>query len=299
MQLSKISVVYSGVDALPLLRHIILHDEKFSTYKLGLLRALCRAAEGSAGLAVKSEQAVSVPLGLIALNWLRLYLPLVKAHLPQSPTNLGGNEGLGFVRSAFCDLMERGMSGFDLRVAGRFSPEAGGVLHAALRDTIDTIIKMPIAHITYAGGERIFPVVKKKPGPAPTPFALNKKYLASFGEMGVPIDVWHAISHFSVWIEPAIVEQWKELMRVYAKRKGEAAVAHEAAMVAGMRWADPEKVYPDVRKIIRRLFEMRQRVCCVWSKRPLKSSVLDIDHCMPWAAWPCNDLWTCCLCILM
>ena len=35
-----------GTGALPLLRHVILNDAKSSTYKLGLLRALCRAADG-------------------------------------------------------------------------------------------------------------------------------------------------------------------------------------------------------------------------------------------------------------
>ena len=34
-----------GTGALPLLRHVILNDAKSATYKLGLLRALCRAAE--------------------------------------------------------------------------------------------------------------------------------------------------------------------------------------------------------------------------------------------------------------
>jgi SAM-dependent methyltransferase len=40
-----------GTGALPLLRHVILNDQKQSSYKLGLLRALCRAADGAAGLA--------------------------------------------------------------------------------------------------------------------------------------------------------------------------------------------------------------------------------------------------------
>ncbi len=35
-----------GTGALPLLRHVILNDRKSSSYKLGLLRALCRAADG-------------------------------------------------------------------------------------------------------------------------------------------------------------------------------------------------------------------------------------------------------------
>lgn len=85
-----------GTGALPLLRHIILNDQKAATYKLGLLRALCRAADGSAGLVHDTgDEFVRVPLGLVALNWLRLYFPLVRENLPQTPTNVGA-QGLGF-----------------------------------------------------------------------------------------------------------------------------------------------------------------------------------------------------------
>lgn len=62
-----------GTEALPLLRHVILNDAKAATYKLGLLRAVARAADGSQGLAhFVGDTTVAVPLGLIALNWLRL-----------------------------------------------------------------------------------------------------------------------------------------------------------------------------------------------------------------------------------
>ena len=51
-----------GTGALPLLRHVILNDQKASTYKLGLLRSLCRAADGQAGMAEElSEDASQVP----------------------------------------------------------------------------------------------------------------------------------------------------------------------------------------------------------------------------------------------
>ena len=30
---------------------------------------------------------------------------------------------------------------------------------------------------------------------------------------------------------------------------------------------------------------------CVWSGRSLDSRSLDIDHCLPWTVWPCNDIW--------
>ena len=30
---------------------------------------------------------------------------------------------------------------------------------------------------------------------------------------------------------------------------------------------------------------------CVWSGKRLSAANLDIDHCLPWSAWPCGDLW--------
>ena len=41
-----------GTGALPLVRNIILNDDKSSTYKLALLRTLCRIADGAGGWAV-------------------------------------------------------------------------------------------------------------------------------------------------------------------------------------------------------------------------------------------------------
>ena len=60
--------------ALPLLRHIILNNSKSATYKLALLRVLSRIADGAAGLArYIDDGAVAVPLGLVALYWVRLF----------------------------------------------------------------------------------------------------------------------------------------------------------------------------------------------------------------------------------
>lgn len=118
--------------ALPLLRHLILNDQKSATYKLGLLRALCRAADGQAGLAEeRGEDAVTLPLGLVALDWLRLYLPLVEAGMPQAPGN-AGPDGLGFAGPGFRALIAGLVPRLDLRVGARFVGEAAQVVRRAL-----------------------------------------------------------------------------------------------------------------------------------------------------------------------
>ena len=121
-----------GTGALPLLRHIILNDDKSSTYKLALLRGLCRIADGAAGYVRDADDGhVAVPLGLVGLYWIRLFKPLLAAGLPQSPTNQGDAQ-LGFVKEGFRQLND--VSHLDLRIGMVFGEDRSNALHAALRD---------------------------------------------------------------------------------------------------------------------------------------------------------------------
>jgi SAM-dependent methyltransferase len=201
-----------GAGALPLLRHIILNDQKSATYKLGLLRALCRAADGSAGIVQDTgDEFVRVPLGLVALNWLRLYIPLVRESLPQTPTNIGA-AGLGFAKDGFVNLMTRS-SANDLRIGVRFSGDQANSLHAALRHAAQTIDRMPSTFMTYPAGGRILPVQRHRVGLAPQVVELDAKYLEAFGWMLVPTHLWRTMRRNAAWIEPTLVSEWARLIR--------------------------------------------------------------------------------------
>jgi hypothetical protein len=116
-----------GSGALPLLRHIILNDDKASTYKLALLRVLCRIADGAGGYARDcADGHVAVPLGLVGLFWIRLFKPLLIAGLPQSPTNQD-HEHLGFVKEGFRRLSD--VSHLDLRIGMLFGGDRSNALH--------------------------------------------------------------------------------------------------------------------------------------------------------------------------
>lgn len=276
-----------GTGALPLLRNIILNDQKSATYKLGLLRALCRAADGSAGMVQDTgDEFVRVPLGLVALNWLRLYVPLVRENLPQTPTNVG-SEGLGFAKAGFVSLLADGSTN-DLRIGARFSKSRARSLHSALAKAAETIDRMPSTFITYGTGDRILPVERTRPELAPHVLELNAKYLERFGWMRVPAHLWRAMRRNAAWIEPTLVSEWARLIREYAKRQGRPV--GEEMMVVAMRWSDPERDVLQARRIAVSLLGSRD-LRCVWTGRVLSAGTLDIDHMFPWAAWPCSDLW--------
>ena len=280
-----------GTGALPLLRHVILNDDKSSTYKLGLLRVLCRIADGAGGLGSPADdEYVSIPLGLVALMWIRLYKPLLKENMPQNPLNHSGGEGLGFAKEALGRLT--GVSHRDLRVGVRFEGEDGRALHQALKDAAKTICRMPAHHITDPQGtDPILRTYPTRAGRYPGGVRLDERYLVSFGTMLVPTHLWVAAQRFAPWIEPAIVAEWARVTRSYAASLDRPLDdAGRARLWDAMAWEDPKRDVGRARKEAVRLLA-EQPLHCVWSDRSLCVEELDIDHCFPWAVWPCGDLW--------
>lgn len=275
-----------GTGALPLLRHIILNDDKSSTYKLALLRVICRIADTAYGYArITDDGHVGIPFGLVGLYWIRLFMPLLTTNLPQSPTN-EGLDRLGFVREGFRGLLD--LSQLDFRIGVQFSEDRSTALHSALRDACDTIARMPATYMAYPDGKPVMPVHQRARVPRPRNVRLDESYLSSFGELLVPDHLWRAFQRFDVWIEPALVHEWSRLIRTYAARRGRHI--NDEAMAAAMTWADPSR---DVRIAKEQAIKLlsANKLHCVWTGRALSQGTLDIDHCFPWAAWPCEDLW--------
>jgi hypothetical protein len=78
-------------------------------------------------------------------------------------------------------------------------------------------------------------------------------------------------------------------MRGYAARQNR--TLDEGRIGAAMTWADPVRDVSLPRDIALKAMGQGQPVHCIWTGQLLQPSSLDIDHCLPWAAWPCSDLW--------
>lgn len=275
-----------GTGALPLLRHIVLADVKSSTYKLALLRSVARVADGTAGMTRQAEDYVAVPLGLIALFWIRLFKPLITADLPQTPSNRGMN-GLGFIREGFRAL--EAISHLDLKVSSRFQGANAKALHQALRDASDTIAKMPANYITYPNGGQILKAVQGGRIVQPAEILIDRSYLESFGELQIPTNIWRALERFDAWIEPTLISEWVRLMNGYAESQGRRL--DNVVINHAMAWSDPSRDVTLTRRLALDLLKSGTNVSCVWTGKKLAEHNLDIDHCLPWSAWPCDDLW--------
>src|SRR5690606_4050612 len=119
----------------PLLRHIIVNDNKSASYKLGLLRVLTRIAEGAPGMVTRrTDDWVEIPFGLVGLYWLRTYMPLVFRHnLIQTPrADHFKQTGYGWAKKGnFYTLQD--LSPYDLRIGAGFDASVAPRLIGAIR----------------------------------------------------------------------------------------------------------------------------------------------------------------------
>lgn len=274
-----------GLGALPLLRHLVLVDEKSSTYKIALLRILARIADTASGSARHESDYVAVPMGMVALFWMRMYKPLIENALLQMPASRAGTRP-GFVTDSFNAL--RLINPFELRVGAVFDGDTAKHLHRSLAEISQLIRLMPAKYLRWpASDQSIFEIRSLRRTSTPSPLSVDTPFLWSFGELRVPLQIWQALTRYNVWIEPVLISEWVRLMEAYAgtSQPNVRQLAHSL-----LAWADPERDTRIAREAVTRMRASGKAVFCVWSGQRLRDDY-DIDHCFPFAAWPCGDAW--------
>lgn len=271
-----------GTGALPLLRHVIVNDDKSSTYKLGLLRAVTRIADGVPGMVLeRTDDWVEIPLGLVGLYWIKLYQPLI---LQYGLRQLPRPSGYGFACEDFNALAD--LSPLDLRVGQALAGDWAVTVQRAIRDACHTIARMPARYITHPGTRQpVFETDVRRTRLAPGAVRLNRELLARFGRFRVPAALWDCCSRYACWLEPAIVNEWADLMRGYQVSYGDTDPA------AALRWEDGRRDTTLIRRLVDEKVSAGRHVHCVWTNSDLRWRAYDIDHCFPWSRWSNNDLW--------
>ena len=277
-----------GTGAFPLLRNIVVNDNKTSTYKVALLRSLLRIAEGHPGAVLdQTDDHIALPVGLVALYWLKLYKPLVDHYGMHQSTNSG--KGLGFVKPHGWQLLSDRSAG-DFTIGAQYSDEAiVQPLYRALKDIASTIKNMPAKYTTIPGsGNAVFAVELNRTQKPKRNLTLDLPFLSALGTFYVPKHIWDSLTRFSVWIEPALVNEWAALMASYAPNKQKAF--NRSDYLVALDWKDDTRTTTRVRQRINTLLA-EDKVHCCWTGRPIKPNRYAVDHAFPFARWPNNDLW--------
>ena len=270
-----------GTGSLPLLRHIIVNDDKSSSYKLGLLRVLTRIAESAPGIVTsRTDDYIEVPLGMVGLYWLKQYKPLLLSHnIPQHPNT---RQGYGFAGDDFYRLDK--ISNYDLRVGASFDAERGAIVTGAIRDACRNITAMPARYITYPGQNRpVFESQKSIVRVSGKPVILSKSFLLGFGTFRIPTQLWQTLGQYACWLEPAILREWSGLTQ------GWGIADYKSIDMRVFDWEEGRRDTGIAGRRVDALLAEGIPVPCVWSARNIKTP--HIDHCFPWSRWLNNDLW--------
>ena len=273
-----------GSGSLSKVRHIVVNDNKSSTYKLALLRTLVRIADAHPGAVLdKQDGTVAISLGLVALYWIRLFKRLVDSNIQQSSDPA---KGLGFVKAAGWGLL-KDLTADDFAIGNFYTGQDAVALQQLFSDTLTTIKSGPVTYIWQGHKDnRLFAMQRIKTRRQST-VLLDKTFLDSFGSFVLRDDMWNCFRQYGCWIEPLLVQQWIAEMQKYElnqQRQISLDTYHSQ-----LRWLDRQHDTALVRKKVETLRLQGTSVCSVWSGDLLYS--YDIDHCVPFSYWPNNDLW--------
>jgi hypothetical protein len=147
---------------------------------------------------------------------------------------------------------------------------------------------MPARYLRWpSGDEPIFEICRRRQVSTPARLVIDDAFLWSFGDFRIPLDIWQALTHYNVWIEPVLVSEWVRLIESYSagQRADVRMLAHSL-----LAWVDPVRNTGFARAAVDRLRAAGKPVYCVWSGARLRDEY-DVDHCFPFAAWPCGDAW--------
>ncbi|WP_085297406.1 class I SAM-dependent methyltransferase [Cognaticolwellia mytili] len=284
-----------GSGAFPFIRHVAINDGKSATHKLALLRVLLRIADGHPGAVLRRESSplgdrVILPVGLVALYWCHQYKDLIDKHnIFQRP---GNDPNMGFMKpNGWHKLTHRTAS--DYRIGNLFVGDDAVSLHKTISAAVSNIKSMPCRFITLANSDATVFEVASKTVKAKDSIFLDLQTLEQWGEFSLPESTWLAFNRYACWIEPVLVSEWVKTMANYTGNSQYKSPENQYHLHQALNWEEPKRTTTEVRNRFEQLKKQQSNselMQCVWSAKSLKQNY-DIDHSMPFARWPNNDLW--------
>ncbi|HEX8549951.1 MAG TPA: HNH endonuclease domain-containing protein [Abditibacteriaceae bacterium] len=299
---------------------ILRHDSKVTTYKIALLRAIndvVLAFPDSGRESAETLSDVAIPLHLLAERWVAYYWPFMDVQQPiyQGPravrdgvtrNDLDFRPMLTRLRQAweqFQGVPSLPADGFLLLTDLR-TPRRKEIYPAELRDTFDATVRiisktiqMPIRY-AGAGNWTIF----DKP-------SLWRDLMGRAGISAVPgtergspclvinKKLWEAFQELSLWVEALCIHEWclfTESAQQSTVHEDKGQLQVDRGYIYCLLTARPDNRRPLTweRNQIEILMIEGVNFTCPWTQKVLRNAdQYDLDHLLPLAIYPINELW--------
>ena len=294
------------MNAIQTISTILKHDRKINTYKIALIRAINDLALSYPGLNL-FKQDIAIPLQMIARYWLAYFWPFCD---PQSPilqgqqaildgrlrNDIAFRDELTFLREVWgmqISQVEAPQDGFFVidemhrpRKKSTYSLELGTAYQQAIQKIIQAI-RQPIQ---YAGpGE--WAVFDK-----PARYQQIKDHCIALPETKasdycviIDQELWAGFQEISLYIEALCIHEWS----LFTERKN-IDQAYHRGMIYQLLTARPDNRRPLdwERNLVDILLMETYEFSCPWTGKRIKQGIpYDLDHIIPLAVYPTNEMW--------
>ena len=298
-----------------LIATILRYDRKITSYKIALIRALNDVVlsfpDATTSLNGEGDRRfdVAVPLRMLAQFWVAYYFPFAdpKRSIRQGQASmLNGQmrsdvsfrpalEGLRMEWENVIGTIALSSDGFFLRAEFQ-APRRRSSYPPALQKAFDTVVRDCVdaleQPIRYAGqGEySVFEKPKRLeemgaqvialPGAGPRERCLR-----------VSAALWESLRELSLWIEALCLHEWALFTENIARGEAGAPNRGEVYFLLTARPGNRRPLTWERNRIEILMMEGHE-FKCPWTKKVLTAtSAFDIDHLLPLAVYPANELW--------
>lgn len=289
---------------------VLRHDDKQTSYKIALLRAINDVALAFPDMHTLGRD-VAIPLRALADAWIGYYWPFIDPHAPiyQGPrarrgetlrNDMGFRPALSELRAQFA--REHGVSPrpadgallvSDLQHPRRrlhYSSELIAAYREASR-AVQRVIEMPIRYAGPPGSEwAVFPrpVRVDALGPSVAPLPGSRP---SDRCLVVPAELWATFRTVSLWVESLCIHEWALFSETVEQGDGRKVSRGQAYELLTNRPESRQPLTWERNHIAVLLLEGKTFVC-PWTSTPIRhGDRFDIDHLLPIAVYPVNELW--------
>jgi hypothetical protein len=277
---------------------ILKHDRKQNSYKIALLRAINDVVLAYPDL--PTDHDIAIPLRLLADRWIAYYWPFADSEEPiyQGARRDGAND-IAFrpeleTLRAFWDqhqLNHAPSDGFwlvqDLTISRRRTTYSHELLRSyeAAQKKIVHALQQPIR---YAGPSEYS--VFQKPDTA-SELGPTVQRLPGSGEhelcLVVSQDLWDTFLHMSLWVEALCIHEWSLFTEGV---RGNSIDRGEVYFLLTARPEERDNLFWE-RSQINNLMQSGYQFFCPWTSQPLYQTAYHVDHIIPLALYPTNELW--------
>jgi hypothetical protein len=283
------------------LNSVLRNDSKLNSYKIALVRSINDVVLSFPDIK-NGLRGVAIPLRVLAEFWLAYYWPFADDEQPilQGPrafrdgvlrNDIAFRPELTSLRSQWAKLfsVSRAADGYflmsEMRVPRKRSLYTGTLLDSYKRtiQTIANAIEYPIRYAGQGGGQHtIFQ--------PPQPLSAFTDVVSLPGAQAkdkcvvIPSDLWDEFSRLSLWIEALCIHEWSLFTETAGTPRGTAysLLTDRPDNRRPLTWERNE---------IELLMLEGKTFVCPWTKKRLSAEAYDIDHIIPIAVFPFNDLW--------